>query len=204
MPPWSLLVPLETARHSPPSELPGGQELPVKVIAREPGGDPSLLHDRSRRIVDALVQTGVTHVVGVPDNATRLVFELFDGRPDVNVVYVCREGEAWAIASGLWIGGKVPVVIMQNTGFLESGDALRGTAVEMAIPLLVLMDYRGHHTLGLQDKDLVDSAATWFEPTLNAWQLPYEFLEDGLESHVIHEAATHAARARRPVAVLMI
>lgn len=180
------------------------QALPVKVIARESGGDPLLQRERSRRIVDALLQIGITHVVGVPDNATRLVFELLDAQQDIDVVYVCREGEAWAVASGLWIGGKVPVVIIQNTGFLESGDALRGTAMEMEIPLLVLMDYRGHHTLELKDKALVDSAAAWFEPTLHAWQLPYWFLKDGHESDIIHEAATHAASKGRPAAVLMI
>src|SRR5437870_1903755 len=59
-----------------------------------------------------------------------------------------RGGEAFAIASGLWVGGRVPVVLIQNTGLLETGDALRGTAMRMRVPLVCLVTYRGHATLG--------------------------------------------------------
>ena len=45
--------------------------------------------------------------------------------PGLTLVRVCREGEAWAIAAGLWIGGARPLVVIQNTGLFESGDSLR-------------------------------------------------------------------------------
>ncbi len=35
---------------------------------------------------------------------------------DLQVVPVCREGESFAIALGLIIGGKTPAVLIQNTG----------------------------------------------------------------------------------------
>ena len=177
--------------------------MPANVIPREFSGDATELRLRSERIVDALVELGMTHAVGVPDNATRIVYELLEQHPAVQVVPVCREGEAWAIASGLWVGGKQPVVIIQNTGFLESGDALRGTALEMGVPLVALMDYRGYHTLSSSDPDQVDSAARLFEPTMRAWQLPYRFLEDGKELEVLTAARDDARNSRRPAAVLM-
>ena len=174
--------------------------MAFKIIAREMTGDQTTLQQRSRRIVRALVDMGVTHVVGVPDNATRIVYELLDQQAQLQVVPVCREGEAWAIASGLWVGGKFPVVIIQNTGFLESGDGLRGTAMQMGVPLLAIMDYRGHHTLGQKDGD---SAARWFEPTLRAWEMPYRFLEQDREAEILAAAQQKAHELRRPVAVLM-
>ena len=177
--------------------------MPAKVIARESTGDETTLRRRSERVVQALVELGTTHAIGVPDNATRLVYELLDADPRMQVVLVCREGEAWAVASGLWVGGKKPVVVCQNTGFLESGDALRGTASEMAVPLLAIVNYRGYPTLGKSDPDAVDSAASLFEPTLHAWQVPYEFLEDGRESEILKAADKRARELRRPVAVLM-
>ena len=174
--------------------------MAVKIIAREMTGDQAALQQRSQRIVSALVEMGVTHVVGLPDNATRIVFELLDQQAQVQVVLVCREGEAWAIASGLWVGGKFPVVIIQNTGFLESGDGLRGTAMQMGVPLLSIMDYRGHHTLGQKN---IDSAAQPFEPTLRAWEMPYRFLEQHQEAKILTAAQQEAHRLGRPVAVLM-
>ncbi len=176
--------------------------MAVKVISREFKGDAQALRSRSQRIVGALLDLGVTHAVGVPDNVTRVIYELLDAEARVTVVPVCREGEAWAIAGGLWVGGKEPVVIIQNTGFLESGDALRGTVIEMGVPLLVLMDYRGHHTLS-KTSGQVDSAARFFEPTLRAWELPYRFLEQGKEADALDGALQEARRLRRPSAVLM-
>lgn len=178
--------------------------MPANIIARESGGDESQLRSRSVRIAEGLSQLGMTHVVGVPDNATRILYTLLDADPKVQVIPVCREGEAWAIASGLWVGGKTPVVIIQNTGFLESGDALRGTAIAMGVPLLALINYRGYHTLLQPDEDAVDSVASFFEPTLRAWQMPYEFLEEGKEVEILVSAAEKARAAQGPVVVLMI
>lgn len=174
--------------------------MPAKVVAREFTGDESTLRQRSARIVRALVDLDITHAVGVPDNATRLVYEMLENEPGIQIVPVCREGEAWAIASGLWVGGRCPVVIIQNTGFLESGDGLRGTAIEMGVPLLSIIDYRGYQTLGTEDPD---SAAGFFEPTLRAWGVPYQFLEEGREAEVLRAARASANALERPVAVLM-
>lgn len=174
--------------------------MAAKVIPREFTGDETTLKQRSQRIVAALSGLKITHAVGVPDNATRVIFELLEETSEIQVVSVCREGEAWAIASGLWVGGKLPVVIIQNTGLLESGDGLRGTAIEMGVPLLALMDYRGYHTLSQPNPD---SAASVFEPTLRAWQLPYYFLTDYREAQIIASAFKEACDLRRPVVVLI-
>ena len=155
------------------------------------------------RIVQSLQDLGMSHAVGIPDNSSRIIYELLEGETRVEVVRVCREGEAWAVASGLWIGGKQPVVIIQNTGFLESGDALRGTAVEMGVPLVTLVDYRGYHTLSQPHPEMVDSAASFFEPTLRAWEIPYHFLKDGEEARILKVAFQEAQRLRKPVGVLM-
>lgn len=179
--------------------------MPAKIVPREQPGDESALRARSERIVSTLLDLGITHAVGLPDNTTRAIFELIERHPRIELAPVCREGEAWAVASGLWVGGQQPVVIIQNTGFLESGDALRGTATEMAVPLLAVMDYRGFHSLKRQSASAAppDSAAEYFEPTLKAWGLPYHFLEDGRELDIMRGALALAREQSRPVAVLM-
>lgn len=177
--------------------------MPCKVIPREFSGDETSLRARSNRIVSALVDIGCTHGVGIPDNATRILFDLLDEHPQTNVVPVCREGEAWAIACGLWVGGQQPVVIIQNTGLLESGDGYRGTAYEMAVPLLTLMDYRGYHTLSNPDPNALDSAASFFEPTMKAWDLPYVLLEEGDEEAGLKSSFEKAKRISRPVAAII-
>ena len=51
---------------------------------------------------------GVTHILGLPDNSSAALFALIDGKRDIQKLTVTREGEAIAIASGLWIGGMTP------------------------------------------------------------------------------------------------
>ena len=61
--------------------------------------------------VSELRAMGVTHVVGVPDSTLGEWFPAVARSSDVTLVSVCREGEAWAVAGGLWVGGAAPVVL---------------------------------------------------------------------------------------------
>lgn len=157
---------------------------------------------RASLIVGELKRQGVTHVVGLPDNGSRALFEALWSDADLEVVGVTREGEAFAVASGLHLGGRTPVVIIQNTGFLETGDALRGTAYNMGLPIVMLMGYRGYHTMGAAR---VDTAATFLEPTLKAWDIPYSTVHD--DDEVVGQLASAFRVARegsRPAAVLLV
>ena len=154
-------------------------------------------------LLDNIVKHNVTHVVGLPDNGSRAFFEALWKEPLIDVINVSREGEAFALASGLYLGGQKPLVIIQNTGFLETGDAFRGTAYNMAIPLVMLMGYRGYKTMEPENKR-VDTAATFFEPTLKAWNIPYSLLlaDDQVETHVCN-AFAKAEATSLPTAVLL-
>ena len=86
---------------------------------------------------------------------------------------VTREGETFAIALGLLMGGKKPVVCIQNTGFFESGDSIRGIWIDLKLPILALVGYRGWEGGGPS----ADSAATFLEPVIKAWGIPYEIVQ---------------------------
>lgn len=154
-------------------------------------------------IVAELERHGVTHVVGLPDNGTRALFECLAAGGDFEVIGVTREGEAFALASGLYLGGITPVVVIQNTGLLETGDALRGTAYNMGVPLVMLVGYRGIQTLE-PGAERVDTAAAFSEPTLKAWDIPYWVLRADAEVAGHMAGAFRTARQRSlPAAVLL-
>ena len=157
----------------------------------------------AQKIVDELKKQGITHAVGVPDNGSARIYELLRADPDIEVITVTREGEAFAIASGLYVGGKKPVIIIQNTGFLESGDAIRGTVASMRVPVVVFIGYRGFHNRD-SDGEWIDSVATLLEPTLKAWSFPYERLETDTEISCIRRAFETTAATSLPAAVLLI
>ncbi len=157
----------------------------------------------AQKIVDALKEQNITHAIGVPDNGSARIYELLREEQDIEVITVTREGEAFAIAAGLYIGGKKPVIIIQNTGFLESGDAFRGTVFNMQIPVVVFIGYRGYHNRDA-DGNWVDSVATFLEPTLKAWNLPYQKLETDADLDSIEWAYDKSADTSLPAAVLLI
>jgi sulfopyruvate decarboxylase TPP-binding subunit len=153
-------------------------------------------------IVEQLRAHDVTHVVGVPDNGSRGLYEALWADPEIEVIGVTREGEACAVASGLYLGGAKPVVIIQNTGFLETGDALRGTAYNMCVPLVMLIGYRGYMNFG---SDRPDTAASFFQPTLQAWDIPHTLLRgDDEAAGQIADAFETATETSRPAAVLLV
>jgi sulfopyruvate decarboxylase TPP-binding subunit len=154
-------------------------------------------------------------VVALPDNASAALLSLLAAADDPRVVAVTREGEAFAVASGLWVGGAVPVVLIQNTGLLESGDALRGTAMRMRVPLVCLVTYRGHASLAalggtggaiggeLLSRPDVDSVAVLTERTLQAWGVPFDFLHVDADLSRLDEAFAKAAQLEQPIALLI-
>jgi sulfopyruvate decarboxylase subunit alpha len=174
-------------------------------------------------IADLLRHMGVTHVVTVPDNTSAPILAALEEEPrreqgsSVRVVYATREGEAVALASGLWLGGARPVVLIQNTGLLEAGDGLRGTASRMGAPLLLLVTLRGYGEARRQGvdpgrgvgkrEDLVlphlDSAALMTEKTLEAWGIPFVTLVDPSDLSPVRQAWRMAMDEERPVAVLL-
>jgi hypothetical protein len=171
----------------------------------------------ARLILEQLRNNRVTHVIGLPDNASAGLFEVLRADGGIRLVPVTREGEAFGIAAGLWIGGATPVVLVQNTGFLESGDAFRGTITRMRVPLLCLITYRGYAKMAAWRRDApgalrdaaaladakLDSAALVTEATLNAWGLPFDFLHGDGDAPRISDSIRKAEDSRQPVALLL-
>jgi len=150
-------------------------------------------------IINELKKNNVTHVVWLPDSETNFMYELLTGDPSLDLVSVCREGETMAIAAGLWVGGKKPVVLIQNTGIFESGDSIRGLGLDVHQPLVMLVGYRGWSRHGLTN----DSAARFIEHILHAWGINYYLVETDEDADRISLALAEAERNQRPVAVLM-
>lgn len=127
-------------------------------------------------VADALKQSGITHVVWIPDTelgAWNAALSLADG---LTLIRVCREGEAFAVAAGLHLGGKQPIVIIQCTGLFEAGDALRNVLHDMKLPLFLIVGVRSWYAL--QKGGTPDTCPVFTEPIMRAWQIPFVLLDN--------------------------
>ena len=119
--------------------------------------------------VTHLLETlGVTHVVWVPDSELGQWERALVASDRLKLIRVCREGEAFGIAAGLQLGGAQPVIVIQCTGFYEAGDALRNVVHDLGLPIFMIVGYRGYYG-GIAGRK--DTAATFLEPIVGAWQL---------------------------------
>ena len=150
-------------------------------------------------LIEEFKKNGVTHIVTIPDSETNYLYELMKEQAWLEVVPASREGETFAIALGLIVGGKVPVCLIQNTGMMESGGSIRGMALDSGFPLVMLIGYRGWNRHGV----ITDSAARYTEPFLNAMGVNYYLVEQDEDAPRISVAFEEARKNNRPVAVLV-
>ncbi len=153
--------------------------------------------DGATTLVKALESWGATHIVWLPCTETQHLSQALS-RSSLVSVPVCREGETIPIAAGLYAGGKKPVVAIQNTGFFESGDSIRGLAIPFQVPIPMVIGYRGYK----KDGPMSDTAAIYLEPILKTWGIKYH-LVDPPDEAAIKEALQEAWDTSRLVAILL-
>jgi sulfopyruvate decarboxylase subunit alpha len=150
-------------------------------------------------IVEGMKEAGVNFVTSLPDANLQKLLALVDADPDLTHVTLAREEEGIGICAGVYLGGLMPAVIMQNGGFLNSCNALTTTALNFNIPILLLIYYAGD--LGDEGFSMLGSVT---EPVLRGLGIRYQVLRRLEEiKAVLRGATTLAIDSRRPVAVLL-
>lgn len=152
-------------------------------------------------VAAALVDCGVTHVVWIPDSLTGTWESALASDPRLTLVRVCREGEAIAVAGGLLLGGRRPVVVVQCTGLFEAGDALRNFVHDLKLPLFLVVGVRSY--LAHRRGTTADNCPIFTEPILRAWQLPYVLLDERHGAGDLAAAYRQAQAEGRAGAVLL-
>src|SRR5258706_16320590 len=124
-------------------------------------------------VLGEMKKNGVSHVVWLPDSETNWLYLLMKAEPSLTLVGVSREGPACSIAAGIATGGRTPMILIQNTGMMESGDSIRGWLLGLNVPAALMVGYRGWTRHGVN----ADTAATFTERFLMAFNLSYYLVE---------------------------
>ena len=87
---------------------------------------------------------GSRDVVYVPDNPLSHLLRAFEQQyRDVRLTLATREEEAFGIAAGLYLGGRLPTVMLQSSGLGNSLNALTSLLIPYQIPVLMVVSMRG-------------------------------------------------------------
>jgi sulfopyruvate decarboxylase alpha subunit len=96
-----------------------------------------------QRFLDLLEQRGYDFFTGVPCSLFAGVTRILDAEPRYGYVGAVREDSALGIAAGAYLGGRQPVVLMQNSGLGASVNALVSLNQIYDIPALIVVSWRG-------------------------------------------------------------
>jgi len=150
-------------------------------------------------VIRQMRNNGVTDVVWLPDSETNWLYMMMLAEPGLRLIGVTREGHAASIAAGLFAGGRKPMILIQNTGMLESGDSIRGWLMGLKVPVVLMVGYRGYTRHGVN----TDTAATYTERFLMAFNIPFFLVENDGDADRIATAFKLAEETKGPVVVLV-
>lgn len=111
-----------------------------------------------------------------------------------------REDEAVAMASGAYLGGKIPAVLMQNSGLGNALNVLASLNLIYQIPCLLLISWRG-----FQGKDAPEHLVMGQTMTqlLDTVKIPHRTLEGTTMVNDFHWVGKTYKEQRIPVALLL-
>jgi sulfopyruvate decarboxylase subunit alpha len=149
----------------------------------------------------ALLDSGINFAACLPDSAFKELYEPLSKQSQIDYVQVANEGDGVGICMGAWLGGKKPVLIMENTGFAVTPYALMRGPIPFGVPMLLLIAHRG----GFHDQRWFSVPMGWgTTPLLDAMRISYEFV-----THVedIQTAIAGAVKSmnsiQAPVAIIL-
>jgi sulfopyruvate decarboxylase subunit alpha len=133
----------------------------------------------TRAIVEGLKEGGVNFVVYMPDSFFFETIAAIEQDPAFECVSVPNESVGMCLAAGAWLGGKKPVMVMENTGLYVAMNAITRFHQPFGVPVLMLMSYRGDAGDGWWQVNDIGHA---FEPTLKGLRVTYELVEDAAQA----------------------
>lgn len=173
----------------------------TEIRANQKADPPGERGASAAKTLAAIKTLGFTHVLMIPDSESRLLYQAIEEDPELQLITPCREGESIAIAAGLWTGGRKPLIVIQVTGLMEAGDALRGCGLGPKVPLRLMVGWRGYG--GAQAGRMpIDSAYTYTEPLLDAWGIPHWHIMGDEDLPLLGVMDQKAAETSSPAAVV--
>ena len=158
---------------------------------------------RGGRIISEINASGIDYVISVPDITTSegLLRPLAQGSKP-RLIRVCKEDEGVGICAGLAYTGKRALLLIQYTGMLDSINAIRGVAVEYALPICMMVGLLEKEP-GVPPRQSKRYGVRIVEPILDAMGVPYHEIETDADLGKIRPAIEDAYAGSHPVVLLI-
>ncbi len=154
-------------------------------------------------IIGEIKASGIEFVVSVPDITTSegLLRPLAKGAGP-RLIRICKEDEGVAICAGLAYTGKRGLLLIQQTGLLDSINAIRGVAVEYNLPICMMVGLL-EKEVGVPPRQSKRYGVRIVEPILDAMGIAYHNIEEEGDVGKIRPAIDKAFADSKPIVLLI-
>jgi sulfopyruvate decarboxylase TPP-binding subunit len=154
-------------------------------------------------IIKEINSSGVEFVISVPDITTSegLLRPLAKGAGP-RLIRICKEDEGVAICAGLAFTGKRSLLLIQQTGLLDSINAMRGVAVEYSLPICTMVGLL-EKEVGVMPRQSQRYGVRIVEPILDAMGIGYHNIEEQSDVAKIRPAIDAAYKDNKPTVILI-
>src|SRR5271156_2491597 len=166
-------------------------------------GDASQDFLRGASIIREIKASRIEFVVSVPDITTSEgLLRPLSQASDPRLVRVCKEDEGVAICGALSYCNRRALLLIQQTGLLDSINAIRGIAVEYSLPICMMVGLLEKEP-GVLPRQSKRYAVRIVEPVLDAMGITYHEIEDEADVGKIAPAIETAYTQMQPVVLLI-
>ena len=137
----------------------------------------SIEHPSGHFILQALKQARVEFVVSVPDIVTSegLLWPLSKD-PDFRLVRVCKEDEGVSICAAMSYNNTRALLLMQQTGLMDSLNAIRAIGVDYQLPVCMMVGLQGKEA-HLHPSESESYGVRIIQPVLGAMEISHRLIE---------------------------
>ncbi len=154
----------------------------------------------SEQLLQQLKDNGADFFVSVPCKLLGGLIALLEQDSSITYVPVTREEEGLGVCAGAYLGGKTPVMVMQNTGVGTTMTSLCSLGLYFQLPITMIISHRGSpgEPVGAQ----VPMGNT-VRPLLETIGVPAFNFSDGSQVDRVGDLVKYAQTSQRPVAALL-
>jgi sulfopyruvate decarboxylase subunit alpha len=154
-------------------------------------------------IIREIVASRIDFVVSVPDITTSEgLLRPLAGLATPRLIRVCKEDEGIGVCAGLAFAGRRALLLIQQTGLLDSINAVRGVAVEYALPICMMVGLLEKEP-GVTPTQSKRYGVRIVEPILDAMGVAFHEIEGEADVPKIRPAIDGAYAQSRPVVMLI-
>ncbi|UWR05357.1 decarboxylase (plasmid) [Ruegeria conchae] len=149
-------------------------------------------------IIACIKQSDIREIVALPDIVTSdgLLWPISKD-PDFRLTRICKEDEGVSICGAMSYNGTRALLMMQQTGLMDSLNAIRAIGMDYELPIVMMVGLQGKEP-DVQPDQSASYGVRIIQPVLDAMEISHSLIEEPDDIDHIPQAVDAAYNASCP------